>query len=250
MNDFRDKVVVVTGSTKGIGRRIAEKFLEAGAKVAISGRSYNEEILKEFNCGDSDKVFGKAVDVRNVSEINSFLRDVINKFGRIDILINNSGIYKAEPHIEVTEQTWDNHMDTNVKSYFFASQYFAKHILERGGEGVIVNIASINSQSVEKNSAAYCISKAAVAMLTKSLALDWGKINIRVNAVGPGSIPTDINAKFYEDPGREKALKERLPLSRRGTKDEIANAVLFLASEEASYITGQVLYVDGGWLLQ
>jgi NAD(P)-dependent dehydrogenase (short-subunit alcohol dehydrogenase family) len=185
-----------------------------------------------------------------VQEIKRFLDEVISKFGKIDILVNNSGIYNPMPHFEVTEQVWDDTMETNVKSYFFASQFFAKHVTERGGKGVIVNIASINSQSVVKNSAAYVTSKAAVAMLTKSLALDWGPMNIRVNAVGPGSIPTDINAAIYANKEKLEALQNRLPLGRQGTKDEIADSVLFLASDNASYITGQTLYVDGGWLLQ
>ncbi|MEY8000233.1 SDR family NAD(P)-dependent oxidoreductase [Clostridium sp. Mt-5] len=251
MYNFKDKVVVVTGSTKGIGRRIAEKFLEAGAKVAILGRTFNNNMLEDFAGGEGlERVFGKAIDVSNVSQLQGFLQNVIDKFGKIDILINNSGIYKPVSHLEVTEDMWDLSMSVNVKSYFFASQYFAKHVKQRGGKGIIVNIASINSQSVVKNSAAYVTSKAAVAMLTKSLALDWGELGIRVNAVGPGSVPTDINAKIYEDKAKLKALQDRLPLGRQGTKDEIANAVLFLASKEATYITGQILYVDGGWLLQ
>lgn len=251
MYNFKDKVVVVTGSTKGIGRRIAEKFLEAGAKVAILGRTFNNNMLEDFAGGEGlERVFGKAIDVSNVSQLQGFLQNVIDKFGKIDILINNSGIYKPVSHLEVTEDMWDLSMSVNVKSYFFASQYFAKHVKQRGGEGIIVNIASINSQSVVKNSAAYVTSKAAVAMLTKSLALDWGELGIRVNAVGPGSVPTDINAKIYEDKAKLKALQDRLPLGRQGTKGEIANAVLFLASKEATYITGQILYVDGGWLLQ
>ena len=249
MYDFKDSVVVVTGSTKGIGRRIAERFLEAGAKVAISGRSFDENVLNSFK-GNRENLVGKAVDVRNVDELQSFLGGVVRDFGRIDVLVNNAGIYQPVPHLNVTEEMWDAAMETNVKSYFFASQFFAKHVIERGATGSIVNIASINSQSVVRNSAAYTTSKAAVAMLTRSLALDWGKLGLRVNAVGPGSVPTDINIKIYEDKARLKALQERLPLSRQGTKDEIANAVLFLASNEASYITGHVLYVDGGWLLQ
>ena len=251
MQNFKNKVVVVTGSTKGIGQRIAERFSEAGASVAISGRSLNDETVSKFkNTVGCDRVFGKAVDMRHVEEVHNFLTDVIDHFGRIDILVNNSGIYQPVPHLDVTEEMWDNSMDTNVKSYFFASQFFAKHLLERDAPGAIVNIASVNSTSVVKNSAAYTASKAAVAMLTRSLALDWGEIGIRVNAVGPGSVPTDINVKIYENTARLQALKERLPLGRQGTKDEIANAVLFLASDKASYITGHVLYADGGWLLR
>ena len=254
MFGFKDKVVAVTGSTKGIGRRIAERFYAEGARVAVCGRSYAPAMLAEIAStgpgGEVSRLFGKAVDVRRVPELQAFVTDAIAAFGRIDVLVNDSGIYQPMPHFEVTEEIWDNAMSVNVKSYFFAAQAFARHVRERGGGGAIVNIASTNSLSVTRNNAVYTTSKAAVAMLTRSLALDWSDLGIRVNAVAPGSTPTDINAAIYADDNKLKGLQERIPMHRQGTRDEMANAVLFLASDLSSYTTGQILFVDGGWLLQ
>ena len=140
-------------------------------------------------------------------------------------------------------------MDANLKSVFFACQWFFKHHLAAGTTGNVVNIASVSSVTYVPDNALYNVSKAGVVTLTKTFARDMGKHGIRVNAVGPGSIPTDLNAALYADPQKEIELCDKIPLGRRGTKDDIANCVLFLASEESSYLTGQVVYAEGGWLL-
>lgn len=251
MYDFSDKTVVITGGAKGIGKQIVKSFYEAGAKVALCSvaRDYSEDILNEIAKDDRSRIYGKAADLTKMDELNSFMQEVLDRFGKIDVLVNNAGVYMVKPSQEVTEDQWDLTLDVNLKSQFFCAQFAAKDMMSRNAEGVIINIASINSQSVVPNSAAYCVSKAGVQMLTKCLAKDWGNNGIRVNAVGPGSIPTDINKTIYEQPGKLEALKARLPLGRQGKVEEISNAVLFLASNQASYITGQTLFVDGGWLL-
>lgn len=248
---FENKVVVVTGAAKGIGKQIAKRFYDGGAKLAICSApmDYTDEILTELAGDDTARILGKAADLTKLEELNAFMDDVLAKFGRIDVQVNNAGVYMVKPSAEVTEGQWDLTLDVNLKSQFFASQRAARDMIARGEPGVIVNIASINAQSVVPNSAAYCVSKAGVQMLTRCLAKDWGEFGIRVNAVGPGSIPTDINKDIYAQPGKLDALKARLPLGRQGTANEIANGVLFLASDDASYITGQTLFVDGGWLL-
>lgn len=249
--DFSNKVVAVTGAARGIGKQIAKRFYDAGACVAVCSivRDYSDDLLTELAGEDRTRIFGKAADLTKMDELNGFMQDVAAKFGRIDVLVNNAGVYMVVPSTDVTEAQWDLTLDVNLKSQFFSAQCAAKDMISRKAPGVIVNIASINAQSVVANSTAYCVSKAGVQMLTKCLAKDWGGYGIRVNAVGPGSIPTDINKSIYEQPGKLEALKARLPLGRQGTTDEIANAVLFLASDEASYVTGHTLFVDGGWLL-
>ncbi|MCD7947279.1 MAG: glucose 1-dehydrogenase [Oscillospiraceae bacterium] len=251
LHDFSGKVVVVTGAAKGIGRCVAERFYATGASVAICSiaRDYAETILTEIAGDHQERIFGKAADLTKLDELQSFFDDVVRKFGKIDVLVNNAGIYIISPCLDVTEQQWDATLDVNLKSQFFASQCVAKNMTERNAPGVIINFASINAQSIVNNSAAYCVSKAGVSQLTKCLAKEWGPLQIRVNAVGPGSIPTDINKDIYSNPDKLKDLQARLPLGRQGTRDEIADAVLFLASDSASYITGQTLFVDGGWLL-
>lgn len=249
--DFSEKVVVVTGSARGIGRRIAERFYAAGAKVALCSisKTGKEELMQEIAGDDRSRIMALSADVSRPEEVATFLQAVVDAFGTIDVLVNNAGIYSKEDTCEVTEERYDKVMDANLKSVFFACQWFFKHHLAAGTTGNVVNIASVSSVTYVPDNALYNVSKAGVVTLTKTFARDMGKHGIRVNAVGPGSIPTDLNAALYADPQKEIELCNKIPLGRRGTKDDIANCVLFLASEESSYLTGQVIYAEGGWLL-
>lgn len=249
--DFSKKVVVVTGSARGIGRRIAERFYAAGAKVALCSisKTGKEELMQEIAGDDRSRIMALSADVSRPEEVAAFLQAVVDAFGTIDVLVNNAGIYSKEDTCEVTEERYDKVMDANLKSVFFACQWFFKHHLAAGTTGNVVNIASVSSVTYVPDNALYNVSKAGVVTLTKTFARDMGKHGIRVNAVGPGSIPTDLNAALYADPQKEIELCDKIPLGRRGTKDDIANCVLFLASEESSYLTGQVVYAEGGWLL-
>ena len=249
--DFSKKVVVVTGSARGIGRRIAERFYAAGAKVALCSisKTGKEELMQEIAGDDRSRIMALSADVSRPEEVAAFLQAVVDAFGTIDVLVNNAGIYSKEDTCEVTEERYDKVMDANLKSVCFACQWFFKHHLAAGTTGNVVNIASVSSVTYVPDNALYNVSKAGVVTLTKTFARDMGKHGIRVNAVGPGSIPTDLNAALYADPQKEIELCNKIPLGRRGTKDDIANCVLFLASEESSYLTGQVIYAEGGWLL-
>lgn len=249
--DFSEKVVVVTGSARGIGRRIAERFYAAGAKVALCSisKTGKEELMQEIAGDDRSRIMALSADVSRPEEVAAFLQAVVDAFGTIDVLVNNAGIYSKEDTCEVTEERYDKVMDANLKSVFFVCQWFFKHHLAAGTTGNVVNIASVSSVTYVPDNALYNVSKAGVVTLTKTFARDMGKHGIRVNAVGPGSIPTDLNAALYADPQKEIELCNKIPLGRRGTKDDIANCVLFLASEESSYLTGQVIYAEGGWLL-
>lgn len=249
--DFSHKVVVVTGSARGIGRRIAERFYEAGAKVALCSisKTGKEELMQEIAGDDRSRIMALPCDVSQPKDVANFLQAVVDKFGTIDVLVNNAGIYSKEDTCDVTEAQFDKVLDANLKSAFFACQWFFKHHIDAGTTGNVVNIASVSSVTYVPDNALYNVSKAGVVTLTKTFARDMGKHGIRVNAVGPGSIPTDLNAALYADPQKEIDLCKKIPLGRRGTKDDIANCVLFLASEESEYLTGQVIYAEGGWLL-
>lgn len=249
--DFSHKVVVVTGSARGIGRRIAERFYEAGAKVALCSisKTGKEELMQEIAGDDRSRIMALPCDVSQPEDIANFLQVVVDKFGTIDVLVNNAGVYSKEDTCDVTEAQFDKVLDANLKSVFFACQWFFKHHIDAGTTGNVVNIASVSSVTYVPDNALYNVSKAGVVTLTKTFARDMGKHGIRVNAVGPGSIPTDLNAALYADPQKEIDLCKKIPLGRRGTKDDIANCVLFLASEESEYLTGQVIYAEGGWLL-
>ena len=249
--DFSNEVVVVTGSARGIGRRIAERFYEAGAKVALCSisKTGKEELMQEIAGDDRSRIMALPCNVSQPEDVANFLQAVVDKFGTIDVLVNNAGIYSKEDTRDVTEAQFDKVLDANLKSVFFACQWFFKHHIDAGTTGNVVNIASVSSVTYVPNNALYNVSKAGVVTLTKTFARDMGKHGIRVNAVGPGSIPTDLNAALYADPQKEIDLCKKIPLGRRGTKDDIANCVLFLASEESDYLTGQVIYAEGGWLL-
>lgn len=253
--DFSGKTVVVTGSARGIGRRCAEKFLEAGANVALCGHSPRDidallAELEPFTNGEHERVMYETCDVASVESIDAFLTAVVARFGALDVLVNNAGIWEATPVGEVSEEMWQRNIDTNLKSQLFACDWFARYHKENGGGQSIVNISSVSSILTGQNTPLYNLCKAGTNSLTRTYAHGLGELGINVNAVAPGSIATDINKATYSDPAAEAAMRDALVMGRRGVTDDIANAVLFLASEESNYITGQVLFVDGGWTLQ
>lgn len=249
--DFSGKTVVVTGSARGIGRRIGERFFEAGANVAFCSRSPKgkDQLLDEVAGSDHSRVMAGVVDVAQTDQIAAFFTEVVERFGAFDVLVNNAGIWERGSALDASEEQWDRLIAADLKSVFFASQWFCRYHKEQGMPGAIVNISSINAARCRPDCAVYNVAKAGVRAVTESFAQDVGQYGIRVNAVGPGSVPTDINEAFYRQPGAEAAYNATVPLGRRGTKDDIANAVLFLASDDAAYLTGTTIYSEGGWLL-
>ncbi len=250
MNFFKGKVIVITGGTRGIGFAIAKEFAQTGAVVAICSRNINsvEKAKEELNTLGFSMIFGMSVNVMNIEEIKEFFNHIEEKFGGVDILVNNAGIQAPKPSLETTEDVWDRIIDTNLKGNFFCSKFAAEHMIKKGG-GSIINISSVQSIYVADGQVPYSATKAAIVQITRSLAKEWAKSGIRVNCVAPGSIPTDINQEFYSDPKNLESTLKRIPFGRQGRPEEIAKVVLFLASEDASYITGQTIYVDGGLLL-
>lgn len=252
--DFAGKTVVVTGSARGIGRHIGERFFEAGANVAFCSRTGKglDALAQELAAGSPERasrIMTGAVDVAYPTQIDAFFSQVADHFGAFDVLVNNAGVWEPGNVLDVTEEQWQRVLDTDLKSVFFASQWFCNYHKQQGTPGDIVNISSINAVRCRPGCAVYNIAKAGVRAATESFAQDMGAYGIRVNAVGPGSVPTDLNAAAYAKPGAEEAYCATVPLGRRGTKDDIANAVLFLASDDASYLTGTTIYSEGGWLL-
>ncbi|MGI6590775.1 MAG: SDR family NAD(P)-dependent oxidoreductase [Eggerthellaceae bacterium] len=249
--DFSGKTVVVTGSARGIGRRIGERFYEAGANVAFCSRSPKgkDRLLDEVAGSDHSRVMAGVVDVAHIDQIASFFSEVVKHFGAFDVLVNNAGIWERGNALDATEEQWERVIATDLKSVFFACQWFCRYHKEQGTPGAIVNISSINAARCRPGNAVYNVAKAGVRAVTESFAQDVGEYGIRVNAVGPGSVPTDLNDAVYRQPGTEEAYNATVPLGRRGTKDDIANAVLFLASDDAAYLTGTSIYSEGGWLM-
>lgn len=251
MNGFCGKVVVVTGASSGIGRQIARQFYEQGASLALCSRSVQRlrAAVSDLAPADDPRVMLMAADTADPASLYAFAGGVTARFGRVDVWVNNAGIEDPCPTVEMTPERFDAVANTNFRGYYFGSQCAARDMLRRKAPGVIVNIGSVNAVTVVTGQAVYAATKAAISQMTKSMAREWARDGIRVNCVAPGSIPTGINAEKYKDPAAERAMREKIPMGRRGRVEEIADAVLYLASEKASYITGQTLFVDGGLTL-
>lgn len=242
---LKNKVAVVTGGTRGIGYATVKKFLDEGAKVILFGskeESVNKalEALKKEN--DNYEVTGMYPDLSDMTKVSEAFEEIVKEFGKIDILVNNAGISARESIYDYTEEAFDNIINLNIKAVFNCSKVVAPYMKENGG-GVILNTSSMVSIYGQPSGCGYPTSKFAVNGMTKSLARELGKDNIRVNAVAPGVIRTDMVAALPDE--MVKMVCAQIPLGRMGEPEDIANAFAFLASDNASFITGAILSVDG-----
>jgi NAD(P)-dependent dehydrogenase (short-subunit alcohol dehydrogenase family) len=252
---LKGKVALITGGTRGIGYATALLFLKEGAKVTITGRSEKhgkEAIDKLKNEGFKDVVFIQG-DVSNSADAKRMIQATVNRLGQLDILFNNAGIWIEGTAETMSESNWDNVIDVNLKGSFLCSKYALPYLKET--KGVIVNTASCDGLVAEPKCVAYCASKGGIVLLTKAMALDHAKEGIRVNCVCPGAIMTPMLKQGLprSRPKREKYFKETAeahPMGRIGEPEEVAKAVLFLASDDSSFITGVAISVDGGFVAQ
>ena len=251
MFDYTNKVVAITGASSGIGLEIARQFYLAGASLALCSRSdvRVRDAITDWCAADDSRVLVMSADTSKVEDIYAFRDAAVEKFGQIDVWVNNAGIERPMPTVEMTPEIFNAVVDTNFRGYYFGCQCAAQDMLRRKEPGAIINIGSVNAITVVPGQAVYAATKAAISQMTKLFAREWGKDNIRVNCVAPGSIPTKINAEKYKDPAVNQAMCEKIPMGRRGDVDEVADVVLYLASDAASYVTGQTLFVDGGLTL-
>jgi NAD(P)-dependent dehydrogenase (short-subunit alcohol dehydrogenase family) len=245
---LKGKVAVVTGGTSGIGRALSLGLAEVGADVVATAR--RQQQVDET--ADAIEVLGRKTlrmtsDVCNRATLEALSAAVLSQFGKVDILVNCAGIIKRSPTLDFPEEEWTNIIDTNLTGTLRACQVFGRSMLERG-YGRIVNIASLNSFVSLSEVAAYAASKSAVASLTKSLAVEWSKKGVTVNAVAPGVFRTDLNAKLLDSTARGQELLMRTPMGRFGKTEELIGATVFLASDSSSFVTGEILTVDGGFL--
>jgi len=252
LKDFRldGKVAIVTGGNRGIGRACALALARAGAKVAIVGRDVAklEETAKEIS-ELGRRALPIRADITNLRDIGEMVKKVLSFFGQIDILVNNAGMVIQEMALDVTEKSWDATMNVNLKGLFFCSQKVASYMITQK-RGKIINISSILGQVGLPEHAVYCASKGGVELLTKVLALEWGKYYINVNAVSPSFTRTEMATHVLENKAKLKSILNRTPLYRLGEPVDIAAAVVYLASPASDYVTGHVLLVDGGWTAQ
>lgn len=245
-----NKVVIISGASKGIGRGLALGMAKEGADIVVN---YNTDPqgAKEvetaiINLGR--KAISIKADVCKYEEIDLMVRRTIKKFSRIDILVNNAGIVGAKPMMEMAEEDWDSVLDTNLRGVFFCSQRVAREMIKRGKGGKIINNSSVLSWVACPGFTAYCSAKGGMTLLTKVMALELASHKINVNAIGPGAI--EVEKSTRTDPDSSKRWDSYVPWGRPGKPEDIVGPVVFLASKDSEYVTGQTFYVDGGMICQ
>ncbi len=249
MGLLQNKITIITGASKGLGKAFAVRFASEGSSVVLTGRSY--DLLKDL-CSEINASGGEAypirMDVKDGESIQNAVNETVERYGKIDVLINNSGIPMVSPSESLSHENWNNAVSTNLSGVFFCSQAVARHMIDRKSGGCIINISSSFGDSPVPQRAAYCSSKAAVNMLTKVLAAEWAEKNIRVNAIAPGYLNTEFIQQL-EQQGKldTESLKKRIPQRRIGNVEEITGLAVYMAGDESTYMTGSVVNIDGGW---
>jgi len=246
---LKGKSGIVTGGGSGIGKAIATGLVQAGAEVVIVGR--NKERL-EKTAGEIRK-FGGSVspiqaDILRMEDIKSLVDRTVREFRKIDFLFNNAGTIRRNPSEDFTEKDWDEVINTNLRGPFFLSQAVARVMISQKRKGKIINTSSLIAVQGGKRVPSYAASKGGLAQVTKTMANDWAKYNIQVNAIGPGWVKTDLTEALQQDKERYNEILGRIPLGRWADPEDLVGAAVFLASDASDYITGQTIFVDGGWL--
>jgi len=251
MNDelfsVSNQVVIVSGGSRGIGRAIAQGFADRDAEVIITGRDESSLVTaaEEIGAG-AGGITPIVCDVAKPRDIDRLVAKVIADFGRVDTLVNVAGVNRRKPALDVSEDDYDFILDINLKGAFLLSQAVGRHMVARGS-GCQINIASLNTDRPLRDVLPYAMSKAGIAHMTRGLALEWGPSGVRVNGIAPGFILTDLTQKLWSDDKMQEWGKANTPQRRLGVPEDMVGTAIFLASPAASFMTGQTLYVDGGY---
>ncbi len=244
-----DKIALVTGGSKGIGFGIARALAEAGADVVLVARTDTDLANARGELSQTGRrIRTYSFDMSGVEKIDEMFAAIVKDTGGVDILVNNAGATRRGPAEALTSEDWNFVINLNMTAVFTLCQAFAKERIQSGKKGKIVNIASLMSEQVREDNAPYAASKGGIRQLTKALAVDWAKYQINVNAIGPGFIQTDLTRPLWENEEFNKWLKWKTPWGRWGSPEDLGNAAVYLASSASDFVTGHVLYVDGGLL--
>ena len=251
MPNLKNKTVLITGARRGMGRAHALILAKYGAKVIVTDIDLDEcqQVVEEIK-KQGGQALALRLDVTQKDEVAQVFQEAVQKFGRIDVLVNNAGIAEFQSFLAMSEEEWDRTLDINLKGQFLCAQAAAIQ-MKKQGSGAIVNIASVamGQQGIGfPNIAHYCASKGGIAALTEALAVELAPLNIRVNCIAPGLIDTPMINTVKSDPKTMEGMLGRIPLHRTGRPEEVSELVAFLASDDSSYITGSVVVIDGGWL--
>jgi NAD(P)-dependent dehydrogenase (short-subunit alcohol dehydrogenase family) len=247
--DLTNRVAVVTGASKGLGKAIAIALAGAGADVALYARDWDDLLTVKASIeslGRRAEIF--CVDILDKQVVHDNVKSTLRVFGKIDILVNNAGVNVRKPVLELSSEEWDLVMDTNLKGYFLMAQAVVPDMLSRS-YGKVINMASILGAVGLPSQLAYASSKGGVVQMTKVMALEWAKQGVHVNAIGPTYFETPLVAQLRNDPERYGFIVERTPMGRWGQPDELAGIAIFLASRASDFITGQTIFIDGGWTI-
>jgi gluconate 5-dehydrogenase len=248
--DLSGKTVLVTGGSRGIGLSVAKALAEHGADVAIVARTQEqlEAAKQQIQADTNKKVWTFPFDIKNIKGIEGFFKNIVSATKGVDILVNCAGMTVRGPSEEVDLKTWNQVIEVNLTAVFVISQAFCRHRKQAGKAGRIINIGSLTCHGARPTTAAYASSKGGLLMLTKTLAVEWAKYNINVNAIGPGYIATELTEPLWSDEEFTKWVLSKTPLGRWGRPDDLVGTAVLLASKAGDFITGQIIYVDGGWL--
>jgi len=247
--DLNGKTAMVTGSTRGLGEVAARALAKAGADVAVCGRNPDDLKRVANRIGAMERhAAGFSMDVTSKDAVHAAVDQILDHFGQIDILVNNAGVNHRVPVLEFSEEDWDRVIDTNLKGYFLVTQAVAPQMLARG-YGKVINVSSILGKVALPNQLAYASSKGGIDQMTKVMALEWAARGVRVNAIGPTYFETDLVTQIRNDPERFQFINDRTPMGRWGHLPELEGIVIFLAATASDFITGQTIYIDGGWTI-
>jgi glucose 1-dehydrogenase len=248
MDRFRNKIALITGSSQGIGAACALRLAKEGCDIILNGHKFDErgeKLIAEIQDMGRRATFLEA-DLSSAKEATELITDAVAVFGHLDILVNNAGVEKNAKFWEVTEEDYDLIMNTNLKGVFFSIQSFVNYCRNNKLAGTVINMSSVHEEIAFPNFAAYCASKGGLKMLTRNLASELAKFNIRINNVAPGAVSTPINQDLLNNKEQLEKVLQNIPLKRMGRPEDVAAVVAFLASDDAAYVTGSTYYVDGG----
>lgn len=248
MGKLEGKTAIVTGAGSGIGKGIAKRFAKEGAKVIVSDidTEGGKDVVNEIEDSDGEAIFVRT-DVSESEDVNELVEETLEKYDEIDILVNNAGVYIQKPITEMEIDEWDKVLDVNLKGDFLMIRSVAQEMIEEG-EGNIINVSSIAGKVGYPNSAAYSASKGGIIAMTRALALELSPKGINVNAIAPGVIKTAMTEDLLEDEDVSEQMLANTPIGRFGKPEDIASAAVYLASEESDFVTGETMFVEGGWL--
>jgi len=237
---LKNKVAIVTGSSSGLGRAIADTFLREGAKVIYSD-------INEIQLQDKKNSYFIKCDTSKANQVKNLIKNAVKKFGSLDIMVNNAGIGSEGGILEETDQGWDKTISVNLSGVFYGIREAGKYMRDHKIQGSIINMSSILGKVGFPNAITYCAAKGGVVQLTHAASLDVAKLKIRVNAIAPGFIKTSLTENLLKNKAFKRMLESNTPLGYIGEPQDIANTALYLASDDSKYVTGEVIYVDGGW---